>query len=252
MATSYQDDYMKTALRLPRDLHAKIQEAATASGKSLNSELIARLQHASDVPKVLLPMMSQLQYDLAAERVHRHRVQVRLTEICDTVKELGRRSPDMTLEELQKGLQVVIALANDALKKHRGTFSELRDAYREAEEAALDLSSLYSELDAEERQDSLSHAPVPEADEAKRVRSPETIKAAEVMLKGLRAGSASRTRKPEQSEADSAAPGEKRRVLLGPDGPIERKVLTESSQSSSETEPLPIRKVLRRTRNSKG
>ena len=46
MATAYQDDYMKTALRLPRGLHAKIQEAATSSGKSLNSELIHRLQQS--------------------------------------------------------------------------------------------------------------------------------------------------------------------------------------------------------------
>lgn len=47
MATSYQDDYMKTALRLPRDLHAKLQEAATMSSRSLNAELIARLEHTA-------------------------------------------------------------------------------------------------------------------------------------------------------------------------------------------------------------
>lgn len=39
-----QDDYMKTALRLPRDLHAKIQEEAAASGRSMNAEIVARLQ----------------------------------------------------------------------------------------------------------------------------------------------------------------------------------------------------------------
>jgi regulator of replication initiation timing len=45
MATSLnQDDYLKTALRLPRDLHAKIQEAATASGRSMNAEIVARLE----------------------------------------------------------------------------------------------------------------------------------------------------------------------------------------------------------------
>ncbi|MBT2333594.1 Arc family DNA-binding protein [Variovorax paradoxus] len=47
MATSYQDDYMKTALRLPRDLHAKLQESATMSSRSLNAELIARLEHTA-------------------------------------------------------------------------------------------------------------------------------------------------------------------------------------------------------------
>ena len=46
MATSYQDDYIKTALRLPRDLHSKIQGSATAAGRSLNSELIERLRQS--------------------------------------------------------------------------------------------------------------------------------------------------------------------------------------------------------------
>jgi len=39
-----QDDYMKTALRLPRDLHSRIQEEAAASGRSMNSEIIRRLE----------------------------------------------------------------------------------------------------------------------------------------------------------------------------------------------------------------
>lgn len=38
-----QDEYMKTALRLPRDLHAKLMDAAETTGKSLNAEMIARL-----------------------------------------------------------------------------------------------------------------------------------------------------------------------------------------------------------------
>lgn len=42
MAT--QDDYVKTALRLPRSVHAKLQEAADASAKSMNAEIIARLE----------------------------------------------------------------------------------------------------------------------------------------------------------------------------------------------------------------
>lgn len=39
-----QDDYMKTALRLPRELHALIQEAAASAGRSMNAEIVARLQ----------------------------------------------------------------------------------------------------------------------------------------------------------------------------------------------------------------
>lgn len=45
MATNLsQDDFHKTGLRLPRDLHAKLHEAAAAAGRSYNSEIIARLE----------------------------------------------------------------------------------------------------------------------------------------------------------------------------------------------------------------
>lgn len=45
MATNApQDDWHKTGLRLPRDLHLQLHEAAVASGRSYNSEIVARLQ----------------------------------------------------------------------------------------------------------------------------------------------------------------------------------------------------------------
>ena len=39
-----QSDFVKTALRLPPDVHAKIHEAASATGRSYNAEIVARLQ----------------------------------------------------------------------------------------------------------------------------------------------------------------------------------------------------------------
>lgn len=47
---SDQSDFLKTALRLPRDLHARIQEAAEASGRSMNAEIIARLAVSLEQP----------------------------------------------------------------------------------------------------------------------------------------------------------------------------------------------------------
>lgn len=41
-----QDDYIKTALRLPRELHTELTGAADREGRSLNSEIIARLQRS--------------------------------------------------------------------------------------------------------------------------------------------------------------------------------------------------------------
>lgn len=42
MAT--QDDYIRTALRVPADLHSKIHEAAKANTRTFNAEIVARLQ----------------------------------------------------------------------------------------------------------------------------------------------------------------------------------------------------------------
>jgi hypothetical protein len=49
MATSVnQDDYIKTALRLPRHLHADASVAAQNAGRSLNAELIDRIGKSGD------------------------------------------------------------------------------------------------------------------------------------------------------------------------------------------------------------
>ena len=49
MATSLdQSDFIKTALRLPRDLHARVLAAAESDGASLNTEIILLLRKALD------------------------------------------------------------------------------------------------------------------------------------------------------------------------------------------------------------
>lgn len=53
MATSLdQTDFIKTALRLPRELHARVQALAEAHGASLNTEIIQLLQRAVENPTV--------------------------------------------------------------------------------------------------------------------------------------------------------------------------------------------------------
>lgn len=59
-----QDDYLKTAIRLPRELHALILDAAKQSGQSINSEMIIRIQQSfgekNDSP-LLLSMAKQIE-----------------------------------------------------------------------------------------------------------------------------------------------------------------------------------------------
>jgi len=81
MATlSNQDDFIKTALRLPRDVHAAIQKAAEESGRSMNSEIVARLQASFQRSSVSVPSGSD------GERIKR----LMLAFIDDTLKKLDR------------------------------------------------------------------------------------------------------------------------------------------------------------------
>jgi hypothetical protein len=63
-----QDDYIKTALRLPRHLHADAAVAAGVAGRSLNAELIHRIGQSADA-------------------AHLHRVIEQLTETMKTERE---------------------------------------------------------------------------------------------------------------------------------------------------------------------
>lgn len=50
MATNIpQDDFHKTGLRLPKDLHAKLHEAAASAGRTYNSEIVSRLQESFEL-----------------------------------------------------------------------------------------------------------------------------------------------------------------------------------------------------------
>lgn len=62
-----QDDYIKTALRLPRHLHADATVAAQTAGRSLNAELIHRIGQSSETA-YLQRVIDQLGQTLKMER----------------------------------------------------------------------------------------------------------------------------------------------------------------------------------------
>lgn len=45
---SPQDEYVRTALRLPPDLHSAVKGAAKAAGHTMNAEIIARIAAAEE------------------------------------------------------------------------------------------------------------------------------------------------------------------------------------------------------------
>ena len=116
-----QDDYIRTALRLPPDLHAAIHEAAAATGKSFNAEIIARLQSsfggrhihlnisdgvaATDAPAAHSEQKAAnalLEYQLASAKVEELR-QWRLSAffaraVASFINAISKRAPDASKE----------------------------------------------------------------------------------------------------------------------------------------------------------
>lgn len=104
MATSLnQDDYLKTALRLPRNLHAKIQEAGLASGRSMNAEIVARLEAG---------------FDDSPEKI------IQALDFAKAINEYGDAIKQLVSQDLErKSMLVAIGndlrrVANETLKLH--------------------------------------------------------------------------------------------------------------------------------------
>lgn len=65
MAT--QDDYIRTALRVPPDLHSRIHDAAKSNNRTFNAEIVARLEqsfsspvHPEDLPSFIRDELAKL------------------------------------------------------------------------------------------------------------------------------------------------------------------------------------------------
>lgn len=56
MATNTpQDEFHKTGVRMPKDVHAKLHEAAASSGRSYNAEIVSRLQNSFEPSAESIP-----------------------------------------------------------------------------------------------------------------------------------------------------------------------------------------------------
>ncbi|WP_428418219.1 Arc family DNA-binding protein [Methylibium sp.] len=85
MATNTpQDDFHKTGLRLPKDLHSDLHAAAAMSGRSYNSEIVARLQQSFETrPPTnddVLYLVSKFRQELAESQFDTHIVWMMLNE----------------------------------------------------------------------------------------------------------------------------------------------------------------------------
>lgn len=153
MATSIdQKNFVKTALRLPPELHAAVHESAQKSGRSYNAELVERIQGSFEelVSKDGVNLLLGLQYDLAACQTNLHIARLRLTELANAVIGLHARMGRLSKEDLQADISVLKVTADHFLKRHRSDFAQLQEAYSAAEEAAQELAKLFEDAEHSE------------------------------------------------------------------------------------------------------
>ena len=85
------EEIQKTALRLPKDLHRKVHEAANDSGRSMNAEIVSRLQESfvSHTPKGTLITAAEAR-KISEKARARKAAQIRKTVVENINDDFGR------------------------------------------------------------------------------------------------------------------------------------------------------------------
>lgn len=86
LAMATQDDYIKTALRLPRELHGRLLDSAETKGRSLNAELIDRLQGGGESPAALLEALARLNLTLAERELELQHAEAYIDRLSATLR----------------------------------------------------------------------------------------------------------------------------------------------------------------------
>ena len=73
-----EDRYTRITLRIPKDVHARLQQSADKTSKSMNAEIVARLDTsftATETSSEILSLIATLQFELSQAR-YREQVQL--------------------------------------------------------------------------------------------------------------------------------------------------------------------------------
>lgn len=81
-------DIQKTALRLPRALHSAIHESAAAAGRTMNAEIVHRLQKSFDDDKESVARSLPDGVILIDDEAHRTHSRFNYHEFDDHIKEI--------------------------------------------------------------------------------------------------------------------------------------------------------------------
>ena len=83
-----EDDYTRITLRIPKELHQKLTEAAKSSSKSMNAEIVARLDNSFDSPSsdLLIHTMARMDFMLADAETESIQHRLRVNELVLALK----------------------------------------------------------------------------------------------------------------------------------------------------------------------
>lgn len=140
-----EDRYTRITLRIPKDLHAKLEAAASATSKSLNAEIVSRLTLALELKEwaALQAHRSLVELKLAAQRSETLTTSLLLFETALALKMAVARNlhphlPPLEAEEAvqwDKDADEAIAVAQAALAEEGKTPTDLEAASKKFDAA---------------------------------------------------------------------------------------------------------------------
>lgn len=112
-----EDNYTRITLRIPRTLHGRLQAAADASSKSMNAEIVARLDLSfnADVNNAAITALAyriaQLEFELQTKQLDIAELANSLSSAADEIKE-GAGVEDLDTHPHLKQWQALVAKFN--------------------------------------------------------------------------------------------------------------------------------------------
>lgn len=156
MAT--QDDYIRTALRVPPELHARIHEAAKTNTRTFNAEIVARLQASFEAPPsgtlpartTATPDDLEVLYSITVAQVDLQKATMALSDAKDEAFRLAavleRRERELRDSEEMGQDEVFVSVRKDAYHKVQKEFKAAQRAVQAAKEEVHAKQAALSEL----------------------------------------------------------------------------------------------------------
>ncbi len=133
------DRYTRITLRIPKDLHGKLQDAADATSKSTNAEIVARLeeslakqQAAAGIPTEIAAYLAALQNRSLMLDMRADMLKMRLESIGARVIAITKRTVGVDTSEL----------SDAELERMESEIEELREAETEMDTIRGELKNL--------------------------------------------------------------------------------------------------------------